>query len=254
MDYFSYADMGKVIFYIMIMSAALVSCTAHKLLTFSAQRWHVDACSGNARSSGGLELGFGSEWMVTDTTLIQTPQQMARYPKLSQFLAKGIAQFPEIAVDSIYFYNPHRGLLFVKYHQVKPLKPTSEISLYDGVTPVYSKEYSLIFGDQTTYIDPDGWERGPENSVYSNVRYCHSGKYAVQLLRIPYAGNDIAVISIYSPIPKKGKWWEEYPPGTFSGRDPGNGGNIERIALALHSSRTLAVENLRLASSRKPLR
>lgn len=72
-----------------------------------------------------MELAFGSEWMVTDTTLMQTTEQIAVFPKLSRHLVEGIAQFPEVKVDSILFYNPHRGLLFVSYHQIMPLKPTA---------------------------------------------------------------------------------------------------------------------------------
>ena len=69
--------------------------------------------------------------MITDTALIQTSEQIASFPKLAEYLTQGIRQFPEITVDSIYFYNPARGLLFVSYHQNKPLKPNTEITLYN---------------------------------------------------------------------------------------------------------------------------
>lgn len=225
----------------------LASCTTPKLPLFSSQRWYVDSYSGNAISTSGLELGFGSEWMVTDTTLIQTPEQMAKYPKLSSYLAKGIAEFSEITVDSIYFYNPHRGLLFVSYHQARPLKPTAEIYLYSDTTPVYSKEYARVFGELTTYIDDDGWENGPTHSVYSNVRYKPHDKQLILLQRIPYNGKDIAIFQICTTKPPKGKWLKDYPPGTFWNTDLGNTNNIESVALFLQSSRTMAVSNLKLS-------
>ena len=66
--------------YIMLLCVFLASCTAtHTLPPFSSQRWHVDPRSGNAVSTSGVELGFGSEWMVTDTTLMQTPAVLV-YP------------------------------------------------------------------------------------------------------------------------------------------------------------------------------
>ncbi len=223
----------------------LTSCKSYQLPPFSGQRWHVDRYSGNALSTAGLELAFGSEWMVTDTSLIQTSEQVADYPKLSSHLAKGIAKFPEIAVDSVLFYNPHRGLLFVTYHQVKPLKPTSEISVYKDLTGLYSTEYAGIFGNATTHIDDSGWENGPAESVYSNVRYSLRDKRMVLLQRIP-GDPGIAVFQICVTIPKRGKWWEEYPRGTFWNIDLGNLENIEQISYFLQSSRTLAVSNLKL--------
>ncbi len=230
--------------YIMLLCVFLASCTAtHTLPPFSSQRWHVDPRSGNAVSTSGVELGFGSEWMVTDTTLMQTPAQLASYPKLPSHLAKGIAQFQEIAVDSIYFYNPHRGLLFVRYHQEKPLKPTSEIQLFDDSAQVYSREYANMFGDLTTHIEDDGWENGPSTSVYSNVRYRPGRRQLVMLQRLP---GGIAVIQICATNPRKGKWWEDYPPGTLWNIDLGDPASVEHIATFLQSSRTLAVSNLRL--------
>lgn len=203
------------------------SCTTKHLAAFSNQQWHVDANSGHAVSSSGLEVAFGSEWMITDTTLMQTYEQVSAFPKLESHLANGIAQFPEIEVDSILFYNPHRGLLFATYHQVKPLKPTSEIYLYDETTGAYSKEYARIFGRQYTSIDDSGWEAGPTGSVYTNVHYRPKNKRVVLLQRIPFKDINIAVFHI----------WEN------------NTDNIERLAIALEATRNLAVENLRLALS-----
>lgn len=210
----------------------LASCSSHKLPAFSNQQWHVDAYSGNAVSSSGLELAFGSEWMITDTTLVQSPTDIAAYPKLAELVTKGITQFPEIAIDSILFYNPHRGLLFTAYHQVKPLKPTSDICLYDDTTDVYSKEYARIFGNQYTAIDDFGWENGPTNSVYTNVLYLPKEKSVVLLQRIPYRGNNIAVFQIWPANAKRGRW-------------------LERISNMLQSSRNLAVENLKLSILRQ---
>lgn len=229
------------------LGVCLASCTVHRLPPFSSQQWHVDTYSGNAVGSSGLEFAFGSEWMITDTTLMQNPGQLARYPKLSSYLAKAIAQFDGIEVDSIYFYNPHRNLLFAAYHQTKPLKPTSEISLVDESEFVYSREYSRIFGKITTHIDDDGWENGPSGSVYSNVRYLPRNKQLVMLQRIPSGEKNIAVFQILTSIPKRGKWWEEYPRGTFANFDPGNPDNIEKISLIVQSWRNVAVSNLQLA-------
>ncbi len=237
--------MTKFSFFLLAASLCLASCTTHKLPAFSNQQWHVDPHSGNAVSTAGTELAFGSEWMITDTTLMQTAEQIAAYPKLSSHLASGIAQFPEIKVDSVLFYNPHRGLLFVAYHQAKPLKPTSEIGLYNDSAVVYSKEYARIFGNMTTYIDDDGWEIGPSESVYSNVRYNPNHKRLVLLQRLPHS--NIAVFVICYTNTKKGKWWENYPPGTLWNIDLGDTDNLERISSFLHSSRNLAVENLKLA-------
>lgn len=222
-----------------------------KLPPFSKQVWHVDPYNGHAISSSGLELGFGFEWMVTDTILFQTPAQISSYPKLAHYLANGISQFPELAVDSIYFYNPYRGLLFATYHQIKPLKPTIEISLYNDSTPVYSKEYARIFGDIDTYVEDTGWENGPESSVYSNMHYSKKNRQFVLLQRIPYNGMDIAVFHICSTKPKKRKWWEDYPYYIFWNTDLGNTDNIEHIASYLHSARTVAVANLRTVQNHR---
>lgn len=243
--------MTKFSFLIAVACLCLASCTTHSLPDFSSQQWHVDAYSGNAVSTSGLELAFGSEWMITDTTLMQSNRHFEEFPKLSEHLANGIAKFPEIKVDSILFYNPHRGLLFTSYHQVKPLKPTSEIYLEDDTAEVYSKEYARIFGNQYTVIDDTGWENGPINSVYTNVHYCPKEKCVVLLQCIPYNGNDIAVFQIWVTNPKKGKWWENYPAGTLSNTDLGDTDNIEKIANMLQSSRNLAVENLRLSFSKR---
>lgn len=220
--------MRKLIFSL-ILGVALVSCTSHRLPAFSGQAWHVDSYTGNAVSTDGLEFAFGSEWMVTDTTLIQSAEQLAKYPKLESFLSKGIAQFPEIVVDSIYFYNPHRGLLFAEYHQAKPLEPNSEILLYDGSVQVYNEDYSRIFGVYYTMFDPSGWENGPKNSAYSNVYYKQKKNYLVHLLRIPYSGHNIAIFQIH---------------------DYGKRANLDGIATYLHSSRNTAVENLRISTNK----
>ncbi|TGG36691.1 hypothetical protein EZ315_12720 [Duncaniella freteri] len=42
-----------------------------RLPPFSSESWHIDSYSGNAKSNTGLEFGFGCEWMITDTALIQ---------------------------------------------------------------------------------------------------------------------------------------------------------------------------------------
>ncbi len=229
----------------------LLSCkTAYHLPSFSSQRWHVDSYSGNAVSTSGLEFGFGSEWMLTDTTLIQTPEQMNEYSKLEPYLAKALSEFKEITVDSIYFYNPHRGLLFVEYHQEKPLMPTSEIMLCKDLSGVYSPEFTRLFGIQVPYDKEDGgWESGgPSKSVYSNVRFKPKKKELILLQRIPYRGKNIAVLQIHKTNEKKGKWWEEYPRGTFSSTDFGDLNNIGTISHILQSSRTCAVVNLTLGS------
>lgn len=243
--------MTKLQFLIAGATLFLASCSTHKLPAFSNQQWHVDAYSGNAVSTSGLELAFGSEWMITDTTLMQSLRQIEDFPKLSEHLAHGIAQFPEIEVDSILFYNPHRGLLFTTYHQVKPLKPTSEIYLHDETSGAYSEEYARIFGNQYTSIDDSGWENGPTSSVYTNVNFRPKDKRIVLLLRIPDNGQNIAVFQIWASIPKGGKWWEVYPMGTFTNVDFGNFDNIETISNLLHWLRNTAVENLRLSQSKQ---
>ncbi len=235
-----------------VITLFLGSCSTHKLPTFSNQQWHVDAYTGNAISTSGLELAFGCEWMIRDTTLMQSLRQIEVFPKLSDHLANGIARFSEIEIDSIFFYQPDRGLLFTTYHQIKPLKPTSEICLYADNTGAYSEEYARIFGNQYTAIDDSGWESGPTNSVYTNVRYNPKDKYFVLLQRIPYKGKDLAIFQIWATIPKRGKWWEDYPPGTFLRSDFGNTDNIETISNILQWSRNTAVENLSLSLSRSP--
>lgn len=244
--------MKKIDLCILAVGILLASCSTHRLPPFSTQRWHVDSYSGNAVSSSGAELAFGSEWMITGTKLMQTPEQIADYPKLGAHLADGIAQFPEIMVDSVLFYNPHRGLLFVTYHQIKPLKPTSEITLHTDSAEAYSKEYARIFGDMTTHIDDDGWEAGPSASVYVNVRYRPRDKRIVLLQRLPGRTENIAIFQICVTNPKKGRWWEDYPPGTFWNTDLGDTDNIDQVSSFIHSSRNLAVENLRLLL-RKPI-
>lgn len=231
--------------------AALTSCTTSKLPLYSNHTWRVDSISGNAVSSAGMELAFGSDWLIRDTTLIQTTSQMGEYPKMESYLAKVISQFPEISIDSIYFYNPARGLLFASCHQNKPLKPTAEIRLYNDTTASYSSEYHRIFGNMTTYIDDTGWEDGPEESVYTNLHYSPKKKEVVLLQRIPYRGQYVAVFHIRSTKPQKGKWWEDYPRGMFWGIDLGNTDNLETISTFLHSSRTTAVSNLNLAQPKK---
>lgn len=101
----------------------LMSCSTHHLPQFTAERWHVDTSTGHAVSTSGQELAFGGEWMITPNTLIFTAEQMDDYPKLSTYLADGVAQFNEIEVDSVLFYHPHRGLLFVEYHQINHCGP-----------------------------------------------------------------------------------------------------------------------------------
>lgn len=225
-----------------------VSCTTHKLPAFTNQVWHVDPVNGNAMSSSGLEFAFGLKWMITDTTLIQNATQLATYPKLEAFLAQGIAKFPEIAVDSIYFYNPNRGLLFATYHDTGSLKPSAEISLYHDSVPVYSKDYARIFGVMYSRNDDSVWEKDPVNSVYTNIHFRPKEKQVVILQRIPYKDRKIAVFHICATRPKRGKWWNEYPRHTFWNLDLGNTDNIDHIASFLHSARTVAVANLQLAN------
>lgn len=242
--------MAKLGYFILAIVICLASCSTHKLPAFSNQQWHIDTYSGNAVSSSGIEVAFGSEWMVTDTTLMQTSAQVAGFPKLASHLADGIARFPEIEVDSVLFYNPNRRLLFVTYHQIKPLKPTSEIFLYDGTTAVYSEEFARLFGLHDTSVDDTGWENGPTNSVYSNVRYIPGHRQLVQLQRIPGKDN-IAVFQIWTTDVKSGNWMANYPPGSMNYISLGHAGNIERISAAIQSSRNLAVENLKLTLHRQ---
>ena len=239
--------MKQILIYIVCLVAALSSCTANKIPAFSNQTWHIDHISGNAVSSSGMKFSFGSEWLIRDTTLIQTPTQMQKYPKLESYLAKVISQFPEIAIDSIYFFNPARSLLFAAYHQEKELKPTSEIKLYNDSVTYYIKDYAHVFGNMTTHIEDTGWETGPVESVYTNLHYNPKGKEVVLLQRIPFKGHNIAVFHIWATIPMKGKWWIDYPRGMFRTTDLGNTDNLETISLFLQSSRTTAVSNLNLA-------
>lgn len=238
-------------FYIIGLYVCLVSCNTQQLPAFSRQQWHVDSYSGNAVSTSGLEVAFGCEWMITDTTLIQTDARLARYPKLSSYLAKGLSRFPEIEVDSVLFYNPDRVLLFFTYHQVKPLKPSAEICLYDDTTAVYSPEYARIFGHQYTYIDETGWEGGPTNTVYANVCYRPKDKQLILLQRIPFNGANVAVLQMFATRPKGDKWVDNYPPHTLWALDFGNLDNIVSVASLIHSSNSLAVDNLRLAQNKQ---
>lgn len=236
-------------FLFFVLGLALTSCASRTLPSFSNQYWHVDAHSGHAVSSKGLELAFGGDWMVTDTTLMQNRTQISAFPKLENSLAKGLASFPEIGVDSLLFYNPHRGLLFFTYHLLKPLKPSSEIYLYDPETSAYSKEYARIFGRQYTAFDESGWENGPVHSVFTNVHYSPKAGRLVLLQRLPpMTGQNIAVLQIIQSIPSKGEWWKDFPRGFFTNKDLRKPDNIEGIGAFLHSSRNLAVENLRLLS------
>ncbi len=237
----------KFSFFIMLVSVCLTSCTSPHLPAFSTQTWHVDAYTGNAVSSAGLEVAFGAEWMITDTTLIQTSARMADFPKLADFLAAGIAQFPEIAVDSVLFYNPHRGLLFATYHQLRPLKPATEICLYDEPGGAYSPEFAKLFGRQYTHMDDSGWENGPENSVYTNAHYRPAKKQIVSLQRIPFRDCNIAVFQIWATGAKGSGHPGDYPPGTFWNIDLGDTDNIEIVSAALQASRNLAVENLKIS-------
>ena len=239
--------MKQIFLYIICLVAVLSSCTTNKIPAFSNQTWHIDHISGNAVSSSGMKFSFGSEWLIRDTTLIQTPMQMQKYPKLESYLAKVISQFPEIVIDSIYFFNPARRLLFATYHQDKALKPTGEIKLYNDSVSYYMKDYARIFGDMTTNIDDTGWETDPVESVYTNLHYNPKGKEVVLLQRIPFKGHNIAVYHIWATIPTKGKWWIDYPRGMFRTTDLGNIDNLETISLFLQSSRTTAVSNLNLA-------
>lgn len=238
--------MKQIFIYAMCLVAALTSCTANRLPVFSNQTWHVDHISGNAVGSSGMKFGFGSEWLIRDTTLIQTPTQMQKYHKLESYLAKVVSQFPEIAIDSIYFFNPARRLLFAACHQEKALKPTAEIKLYNDSVTYYIKDYARIFGDMTTHIEDTGWETGPVESVYTNIHYNPKDKEVVLLQRIPYNRHNIAVYHIWATIPRKGEWWNDYPRGMFSVTDLGNTDNLETISSFLQSSRTTAVSNLNL--------
>lgn len=242
--------MTKLSFIVLAIEACLASCSTHKLPPFSSQEWLVDPYSGNAVSTSGLELAFGSEWMIMDTTLMQSPQHIAGYPELSAHLANGIAQFPEIKVDSILFYNPHRRLLFVSYHQFKPLKPTSEITLYEENGRAYSEEYARLFGNMTTYIDDSMWENGPINSAYINMRYIPGKKLLAVLTRFP-GDENIAVLQVRSINQKAKKWSANYPAGTIMYIDLGNLSKFEQVSSFLQSSRNLAVENLKLILSKQ---
>lgn len=244
--------MNKMLTILCCLGLVVTSCSTHKFPSFSTSKWNIDQYSGNAVSNSGLEFGFGCEWMIKDTTLIQSSEQLERYSKLADYLNKAIGRFPEIFVDSIYFYNPARGLLFASYHHNKPLKPTAEVSLCADSMAAYSKEYARIFGQIHSFIDDEhSWENGPFNSVYSNLRYDKKNKQFVLLQRIPYKGQNVAVFHICSSIPQKGKWWEEYPEGVFWNVDFGNTDNIEIIAFYLNSARTTAVSNLQINESKK---
>lgn len=236
---------------ILPMLMLLTACSTAKFPSFSSQHWHVDEYSGNAVSDLGMELGFGSEWMVQDTFLIQSSKQLMEYPELEKHLAKGLAEFPEIAVDSILFYNPARGLLFATYHQIKPLKPTTELWLYHDSVPAYSKEHAELFGVVSTYIDEVGWEKGPSNSVYTNVSYRPGKKQMVLLQRIPYRGQNLAIFQICRTKPKRGNWWPSYPIYPYWAIDLGNPDNIEYLSMFLQSARTTAVSNLKLGTQKK---
>ncbi|MDE5997338.1 MAG: hypothetical protein K2G77_03900, partial [Muribaculaceae bacterium] len=125
-------------------------------------------------------------------------------------------KFPEIVVDSIYFYNLSRGLLFVEYHQAKPLKPSAEISLYTDSIPVYSKEHARIYGIVDTHIEDKGWENGPESSVYSNIHYSKKDRQFILLQRIPYNERNIAFFISAPRFLRKGNGGRNIPT-VFSG-------------------------------------
>lgn len=222
------------------------SCKSVGLPPFANRHWHVDAYSGNAVGDRGMELGFGSEWMVHDTVLIQSAEQLAPYPELEKHLARGVAEFPEIEVDSVLLYVPARGLLFATYHQVRPLKPVTEIRLYNDTVPVYSEELARIFGLIHTYIEDGDWENGPADSVFTNARYKPGKKQMVLLQRVPYKNENLAVFQICRSRPKHGKWWPPYPIYPYWSVDLGDADNVEHLGLLLHAARTTAVVNLQL--------
>ncbi len=235
-------------FTLIIIAAALglASCSSPRLPMFSTQKWHVDSYSGHAVNTAGQELAFGCEWWIADTALIQTREQLAVYPKLEGFLAKNIAQFPEIEVDSILFFNPARGLLFVNYHPVKSLRPTAETYLYDESGSVYSEEYARLFGMRYRYVDESGWEDVPTKSVYTNIKFLPGKRQLILLHRLPSKKGNIAVFNFMVTKPGRGKWWEEYPRGTFTTVDLKNPEGLYSISHFIHSSGNLAVENMKV--------
>lgn len=160
----------------------LASCRSVTLPPFSEQQWHIDKYSGHAVSNAGMELAFGSEWLVTDTTLVQNDGQLNQYQALRPYLKDALDLFPEITVDSILFYNPHRGLVFALYHQDKPMKPVTQIidnKNQDNCD--WLRQHNNVYGTLSAYIEDGEWEAGPETSVFTNLRYKRRKKLIVQL-------------------------------------------------------------------------
>lgn len=234
-----------------VLTLLLASCSSVTLPPFSAQNWHIDKYSGHAVSNDGMDLAFGSEWLVTDTTLIQNDECFTRYPALRPYLNDALGLFPEISVDSILFYNPHRGLVFALYHQEKPMKPVTQI--FDNKNQDncdWLRQYNSVYGTVESYIEDGEWESGPVMSVFTNLRYNRHKKLVVQLQRVPYCGQDLAIFSIYRTRPKNFRR-EDFPGYPFWNRDLGDFENFEVIGNVLHNGRTHAIENLRLGRRKR---
>lgn len=235
----------------------LTSCHSAKLLTFSGRTWRMSGIN-HAVSNDGMELSFGSPWLLTNMDmLIQSEEEIEAYPEMKVHLRKAFSLYPEIEVDSIYFYNPARKLVFASYHQRKPLKPITELceapeekdldgkNTYEKMKPYYDE----VFGRTYAWSDIDGWQKGPTQSVYFNLRKNKRDKLMVQLQRLPYNDGSLAIFSILQTEPKK-YHSENFPMNPYWKYDINELETIELISFWLHGSQTYAIDNLRLGKNK----
>lgn len=212
----------------------MMSCSSCKSITFSHQRWNIEKASGNVVSSDStMKFTFGHNFLVDPAmTIISNRDSLSNYPGVEEYIQKICASFA-IRVDSVLFYAPIYGVLFVEYTDLSSPLPPHSITA-DMEKHSYSTSWMRN-------IEEERWDRG-KKEMYTNIVLHKYNKQLLVLDRFSYGNKNIGRISILQTNLRKLKKMG-LPQWTFHWADLTKPRSLEIIADFFKTRREVSIEN-----------
>lgn len=213
----------------------LTSCAGIKDIPFSTGRFHMDANTGYIQNvDSTLRFTFCSKVIEPDMLIIDNENQAARYRELHKYLNNICSQL-NVNCDSILFYTPSNGKMFVEISEPNAWKPRSQTTNMAEDDP-----YTAWVRDD----DAEQWIRQPDE-LYSNVLLNKRKKQILVIDRFNYGKKRVALIHIIQS-PTKQFLKIGLPQWTETWADVTDPTCLEPISNWIDGHRKIAIENYRL--------
>lgn len=173
---------------IFISLAFVCSCASTSPLNFAKHKWNIDSLNGDVvNEDRTICFTYGNVLVDPSMPIISDSGSVAMHKGVDKYLEKTCKNFA-INVDSILYYAPLQGVLYIEYKDATPILKPSSIT-----TNMKQNEnaYTIWVRDD----DVESWQR-KSDEMYTNVVLNKRYKQILVLDRFTYGNKNIGRISI----------------------------------------------------------